>query len=47
MFFVAAVGKRGWKMLYVILKDMILYFYKDEHAYKKNAHYDNMGNAVR
>ena len=25
------MGKRGWKMVYAVLKDLILYQYKDEH----------------
>ncbi|XP_052791252.1 uncharacterized protein LOC128225212 isoform X2 [Mya arenaria] len=31
-----AVGKRGWKMFFVVLRDMILYLYKDEQALKKS-----------
>ncbi|KAH3871558.1 uncharacterized protein LOC127868524 isoform X2 [Dreissena polymorpha] len=41
-----AVGKRAWKMFYAVLRDMILYLYKDEQALKKSG---NMGshNAIR
>ena len=39
------MGKRGWKMLYVVLRDMILYLYKDEQGMKKNM--DASHNAIR
>ena len=45
--FAAPLGKRGWKMYYAVLKDMILYLHKDEHAAKKSTCYENLGNAVR
>ncbi|CAH1795553.1 unnamed protein product [Owenia fusiformis] len=40
-------GKRGWKMFYATLKDMVLYLHKDEHGFKKNSMYENMNNAIR
>ena len=43
----APVGKRGWKMFHVTLRDMVLYLHKDEHGFKKTALYDNMSNAIR
>lgn len=42
----AAVGKRGWKMFYVVLRDMILYMYKDEQALKKSG-VSGSHNAIR
>lgn len=42
------VGKRGWKMFYVVLKDMILYLYKDEQGMKKSgSSSDGSPNAIR
>ncbi|XP_060576363.1 PH and SEC7 domain-containing protein-like isoform X3 [Ruditapes philippinarum] len=41
-----AVGKRSWKMYYVVLRDMILYLYKDEQALKKSTN-TSSHNAVR
>ena len=35
-FVTAPVGKRRWKMFYVVLRDMILYLYKDEQGMKKS-----------
>ena len=43
----APIGKRGWKMFYATLRDMVLYLHKDEHAMKKTGTYDNMSNAIR
>lgn len=33
-------------MFYAVLRDMVLYLYKDEHAAKKSLH-ENMSNAIR
>ncbi|XP_076326850.1 uncharacterized protein LOC143233882 isoform X2 [Tachypleus tridentatus] len=41
------LGKRGWKMFYVTLRDMVLYLHKDEHGFKRNQMYDSLHNAVR
>ncbi|XP_013399761.1 PH and SEC7 domain-containing protein 1 isoform X2 [Lingula anatina] len=41
------LGKRGWKMYYATLRDMVLYFHKDEHGFKKNSLYENLNHAVR
>ena len=43
----APVGRRGWKMFFAVVKDLVLYLHKDEHAFRKSAFYDNMGNAIR
>ncbi|XP_055876745.1 PH and SEC7 domain-containing protein-like [Biomphalaria glabrata] len=40
-------GKRGWKMLYAVLRDMILYQYKDEHQIKKGHFVESSHNAIR
>ncbi|BFZ03239.1 hypothetical protein BsWGS_06276 [Bradybaena similaris] len=40
-------GKRGWKMLYAVLRDMILYQYKDEHQLKKGHFVESTHNAIR
>ncbi|KAH9502525.1 hypothetical protein Btru_068893 [Bulinus truncatus] len=40
-------GKRGWKMLYAVLRDMILYQYKDEHQLKKGHFVESSHNAIR
>ncbi|RUS82360.1 hypothetical protein EGW08_009875 [Elysia chlorotica] len=40
-------GKRGWRMLYAVLKDMIMYQYKDEHQLKKGQFVENAHNAIR
>jgi len=38
----APLGKRGWKMFYATLRDMVLYLHNDEHGLKRNAgHYGN------
>ncbi|XP_076348862.1 uncharacterized protein LOC143246287 isoform X3 [Tachypleus tridentatus] len=41
------LGKRGWKMFYVTLRDMVLYLHKDEHGFKRNQLYDSLHNAIR
>ncbi|XP_029636333.1 PH and SEC7 domain-containing protein isoform X1 [Octopus sinensis] len=40
-------GKRGWKMFYASLRDMILYLHKDEHGFKKGNLIENSSNAIR
>ncbi|XP_049836509.1 PH and SEC7 domain-containing protein isoform X5 [Schistocerca gregaria] len=40
-------GKRGWKMFYCTLRDMVLYLHKDEHGFRKSALSDNLHNAIR
>ncbi|GFN83172.1 PH and sec7 domain-containing protein [Plakobranchus ocellatus] len=40
-------GKRSWKMLYAVLRDMIMYQYKDEHQLKKGQFVENAHNAIR
>ncbi|XP_023705908.1 uncharacterized protein LOC111863643 isoform X2 [Cryptotermes secundus] len=40
-------GKRGWKMFYCTLRDLVLYLHKDEHGFRKNALSDNLHNAIR
>ncbi|XP_050394141.1 PH and SEC7 domain-containing protein [Patella vulgata] len=42
-----ALGKRSWKMFYAVLRDMILYLYKDEHQYKKGGLLESASNAIR
>ena len=41
------MGRRGWKMFCAVLRDMILYLYKDEHQLKKGTFVENVNNAVR
>jgi len=43
----APFGKRGWKMFYCTLRDMVLYLHKDEHGFRKSALSDNLHNAIR
>nr|KAG5692677.1 hypothetical protein BaRGS_028477 [Batillaria attramentaria] len=40
-------GKRGWKMVYAVLRDLILYQYKDEHQVKKGQFVESATNVVR
>ncbi|XP_076453496.1 uncharacterized protein LOC143288746 isoform X2 [Babylonia areolata] len=40
-------GKRGWRMVYTILRDLILYQYKDEHQVKKGQFVESAHNVVR
>ncbi|XP_005100703.1 PH and SEC7 domain-containing protein 3 [Aplysia californica] len=40
-------GKRGWKMMYSVLRDMILYQYKDEHHFSKGQFVESSHNAIR
>uniref|UniRef100_T1J301 PH and SEC7 domain-containing protein 4 n=1 Tax=Strigamia maritima TaxID=126957 RepID=T1J301_STRMM len=40
-------GKRGWKMFYATLKDLVIYLHKDEHGFRKNQLYDSLHNAIR
>ncbi|GFU66757.1 PH and SEC7 domain-containing protein 3, partial [Trichonephila clavipes] len=40
------IGKRGWKMFYADLRDLILYLHKDE-GYSKNQLYDSLHNSIR
>lgn len=41
------LGKRGWKMFYASLRDMVLYLYKDRHALKKGRLIEGTSNAIR
>lgn len=44
----APIGKRGWKMFYATMRDMVIYLHKDEHGFKKSALVaDNMSNCIR
>ena len=44
----APFGRRGWKMFYATLRDLILYLHKDESGLRKNTVvYQNMANAIR
>jgi PH/SEC7 domain-containing protein len=45
-FFVAALGRRGWKMWYAVLCDMVLHLHKDERSYKHGATVSSVNNAV-
>ncbi|XP_011498083.1 PREDICTED: PH and SEC7 domain-containing protein 2 isoform X2 [Ceratosolen solmsi marchali] len=36
-------GKRGWKMYYCTLRELVLYLHKDEHGFR----IDNLHNAIR
>ncbi|XP_076331472.1 PH and SEC7 domain-containing protein-like isoform X1 [Tachypleus tridentatus] len=40
------LGKRGWKMFYATLRDMVLFLHKDEHSVGKNQLYNSLHNAV-
>lgn len=40
-------GKRGWRMVYAVLKDLVLYQYKDEHQVKKGQFVESANNVVR
>ncbi|VDI34723.1 PH and SEC7 domain-containing protein [Mytilus galloprovincialis] len=41
------LGKRGWKMFYASLQDMVLYLYKDQHMMKKGQLPEGNQNAIR
>ncbi|PVD39468.1 hypothetical protein C0Q70_02099 [Pomacea canaliculata] len=41
------LGKRGWKMVYAVLRDLILYQYKDEHQVRKGQFVESAHNVVR
>lgn len=41
------LGKRGWKMFYCTLRDLVLYLHKDEHGFRKSQLSDNLHNAIR
>jgi hypothetical protein len=47
LIFSAPLGKRGWKMYYASLQDMILYLYKDQHMMKKGHLPEGTQNAIR
>ncbi|XP_026322495.1 PH and SEC7 domain-containing protein 1 [Hyposmocoma kahamanoa] len=40
-------GRRGWKMFYCTLRDLVLYLHKDEHGFRRNQMSDNLHNAIR
>lgn len=42
VFHSAPLGKRGWKMFYMTLRDMAMYLYNDEHNYKRATHCSNV-----
>lgn len=39
----APFGKRGWKMYYCTLRELVLYLHKDEHGFRS----DSLHNAIR
>ena len=39
----APFGKRGWKMYYCTLRELVLYLHKDEHGFRN----DSLHNAIR
>ncbi|GFQ74632.1 PH and SEC7 domain-containing protein 3 [Trichonephila clavata] len=42
------IGKRGWKMFYADLRDLVLYLHKDENGCsKRQMMYDSLHNAIR
>lgn len=41
--FLAPFGKRGWKMYYCTLRELVLYLHKDEHGFRN----DSLHNAIR
>lgn len=41
------LGKRGWKMFYATLRDLVLYLHKDEQGFRKNQLYESLHNSVR
>ncbi|CAG2168940.1 unnamed protein product [Oppiella nova] len=43
----APVGKRGWKMFYATLRDLILYLHKDEQGFRKNQLYESLTHSIR
>lgn len=42
-----SLGKRGWKMYYASLRDLIFYLYKDQHGMKKGQLIQGSNNAIR
>lgn len=42
----AARGKRGWKMFFCTLRDLILYLHKDDSGFRKSQISDNIHNAI-
>lgn len=42
----AAFGRRGWKMWYAVLNDMILYLHKDERSFKQGSLVNVLNNAI-
>ena len=43
----AGVGRRGWRMFYATLCDMVLYLHKDERSVKQSLSFSTPANAVR
>jgi len=41
------MGKRGWKMFYLTLRDMVLYCFKDEKSMRTPGAFESNANAVR
>lgn len=41
--YIAPFGKRGWKMYYCTLRELVLYLHKDEHGFRN----DSLHNAIR
>lgn len=44
--FIAARGKRSWKMYYCTLRDLILYLHKDDSGFRKSQISDSIHNAI-
>ncbi|KAI8424107.1 LOW QUALITY PROTEIN: hypothetical protein MSG28_002714 [Choristoneura fumiferana] len=40
-------GRRGWKMFYCTLRDLVLFLHKDEHGFRRGQMSDNLHNAIR
>ena len=41
------LGKRGWKMFFATLRDLVLYLHKDETGFRKNQLYESLNNSIR
>ena len=42
----ASLGRRGWKMFYAALCDMVMYLHKDERSYKNGSAVNPINNTI-
>ena len=41
------MGRRGWRLFYATLRDLVLYLHKDENGFRKSQLQESFANSIR